>query len=73
MKIIERIFDATTGKTTDIERDLTPQEIAQIEKAQAEATATAQAQAQAQAKRSAALAKLEELGLDEDDLRALGL
>ena len=29
--------------------------------------------AQAQAKRSAALAKLEALGLDEDDLKALGL
>jgi len=33
----------------------------------------AQAEAEAQAKRSAALAKLEALGLDEDDLKALGL
>ena len=35
--------------------------------------AKAQAQAEAAAKRSAALAKLEALGLDEDDLKALGL
>lgn len=32
-----------------------------------------QAEAEAQAKREAALAKLEALGLDEDDLKALGL
>ena len=35
--------------------------------------AAAQAEAKAQAKRVAALAKLEALGLDEDDLKALGL
>ncbi len=35
--------------------------------------AKAQAKAEAQAKRFAALAKLEALGLDEDDLKALGL
>ena len=33
----------------------------------------AEQEAEAQAKRSAALAKLEALGLDEDDLKALGL
>lgn len=32
-----------------------------------------QAELEAQAKRSAALAKLEALGLDEDDLKAIGL
>lgn len=36
-------------------------------------TAKAQAEADAVAKRNAALAKLEALGLDEDDLKALGL
>ena len=36
-------------------------------------TAKAQAEADAVAKRKAALAKLEALGLDEDDLKALGL
>ena len=47
---------------------------AEIEAAhQAVEAAEAQAEAQAQAKRSAALAKLEALGLDEDDLKALGL
>ena len=35
--------------------------------------AKAQAEAEALAKRSAALAKLEALGLNEDDLKALGL
>ena len=73
MKIIERIFDANTGETKDIERDLTPQEIAQKEIAQAEATAKAQAKAEAEAKREAALSKLAALGLTADDLKALGL
>lgn len=40
--------------------------------AEVDAWKTQQA-AEAQAKRSAALAKLEALGLDEDDLQALGL
>lgn len=73
MKIIERIFDAQTGETTDIERDMTPQEIADYEANQLQAQQRAQAEAEAQAKRFAALAKLKALGLDEDDLKALGL
>lgn len=72
MKIIERVFDATTGETKDVERDATAQEIAEIEATQTRATALAQAEAETQAKRFAALAKLEALGLDEDDLKALG-
>ena len=56
---------------------LTDEEIAFRERnrieAAAEAEALAKAQAEAEAKRSAALAKLEALGLDEDDLKALGL
>jgi len=48
--------------------------LAEIEVAdKAVKTAEAQAEAEAQAKRSAALSKLEALGLDEDDLKALGL
>lgn len=39
---------------------------------QALKAAKAQAKAEAEAKRSAALAKLEVLGLDENDLKALG-
>lgn len=73
MKTIERIFDAITGETTDIERDMTAQEIAELKAAQAKSEARAQAEAEAQAKRSVALAKLEALGLTEADLKALGL
>ena len=73
MKIKE--INCETGE--EIIRDATSQEINQAEidaiSAEAEATAKAQAEAQAEAKRSAALAKLEALGLDEDDLKALGL
>ena len=47
--------------------------LAEVEVAhQAIKAAEAQAEAEAEAKRSAALAKLEALGLDEDDLKALG-
>ena len=58
-------------------REMTDDELEQYEKdklaAQVEAEAKVQAKAEAEAKRSAALAKLEALGLDEDDLKALGL
>ena len=48
--------------------------LAQVEAAHiAVEEAEAQAQAAREAKRTAALAKLEALGLDEDDLKALGL
>lgn len=67
----EKIVNTITGKETW--RDYTPAESAEVEAAQAEALAKAQAEAEAAAKRSAALAKLEALGLDEDDLKALGL
>ena len=67
----EKILDAITGEETW--RDYTAAEIAEVEKAQAEATARAQAEAEAEAKREAALSKLAALGLDTDDLKALGL
>ena len=67
----EKIVNLETGE--EIWRDYTPEEIAEIEKAQAEAQARAEAQAQAEAKRQTALAKLAALGLEEDDLKALGL
>ena len=73
MKIIERIFDASTGETTDIERDMTAAELDYYEANKAISEAKAQKLADANAKREAALAKLEALGLDEDDLKALGL
>ena len=73
MKIIEKEYNAQTGEETIIQRDATPIEIAEFEKAQAEAQARAEAEAQAEAKRQAAIAKLAALGLEEDDLKALGL
>jgi hypothetical protein len=73
MKIIEKEFNAITGETTINERDETAQEIADRQAFEAEVAAKAQAEAEAQAKRSVALAKLEALGLDEADLKALGL
>ena len=73
MKIIEKEFNAITGEETILEREETAQEIAEREKFEAEEAARAEAEAEAQAKRSVALAKLEALGLNEADLRALGL
>lgn len=67
----EKIVNATTGQVTW--RDYTPQEVAEVEAAQAEATARAQAEVEAEAKREAALSKLAALGLTADDLKALGL
>lgn len=72
-KIVERIFDATTGETTDIERDMTPQELAERQQWENQIAAEAQARAEYETKRSAAVSKLEALGLDENDLKALGL
>ena len=62
---------------TVIDREMTDAEFAQYEldiaNAEAAKVAREQAEAEAQAKRLAAIAKLEALGLDEDDLKALGL
>jgi len=67
----EKIVNVETGEETW--RDYTPEEVAQVEAAQAEAAAGLAQAEQNAAKRQAALAKLEALGLDEDDLKALGL
>jgi len=60
--------NVTTGEILEIE--LTPKE---IEERQAQAALVAAEKAEAQAKRLTALAKLEALGLNEADLKALGL
>ena len=73
MKIIEKEFNVQTGEETITERQETATEKAEREAFEAELAARAQAEAEAQAKRSVALAKLEALGLDEADLKALGL
>ena len=65
--------DLTTNPPTVTERDFTPEEIAQIE---ADKKAAAQAEKdreQAEARRQAAIAKLTALGLDVEDLQALGI
>ena len=67
----EKIVNVETGEETW--RDYTLAEIAEVEAAQAKAAVKAQELAEAETKRNAALAKLEALGLDEDDLKALGL
>lgn len=66
-----KIHNAETGEV--IERDMTAAELVQWEADKAESQAKAQALAEAEAKKAAALAKLQALGLDADDLKALGL
>ena len=73
MKIIERTFDATTGETTDIEREMTAMEIKSYQDAQAAAKANATRKEEADTAKAAAQAKLAALGLTTDDLKALGL
>ena len=73
MKTIERIFDATTGETTDIERDMTADEVRQHQEFVKRLEAEELERAEAEAKREAALSKLAALGLTADDLKALGL
>lgn len=55
------------------EREMTNEELAQYEKDQADAIAEADLALQAANKKAAAEAKLAALGLDVDDLKALGL
>ena len=68
MKIIERTFDATTGKTTDVERDETSQEKAVRLAAEAEIVAE---QNKAQAEANAKSALLEKLGISESEAALL--
>lgn len=68
------IHNSTTGEIinremNDFEYEQHLKDIADEETRKSE---LAQAEAEAEAKRSAALAKLEGLGLNEDDLKALG-
>lgn len=67
-------FDALTGE--QIVREMTPEEIAQREEEiaawKAEEKLRKQVEAEAEAKREAALSKLAALGLDAEDLKALG-
>jgi hypothetical protein len=67
-KIIERTFDAQTGETTDIERDLTAAEI-KYRKDLEKANATEQAEAEVKATARQAIA--DRLGLTADELKVL--
>jgi len=73
MLIVEKLVDLETGTEEVIERPETAQEKSEREDFERRLAIIKQAEAEAAVKRSAALAKLEALGLDEDDLKALGL
>jgi len=68
MKIIERTFDTTTGETIDIERDMTPIELAQhaIDLANIEAETTAKA-----TKSAEKTALLQKLGITAEEAKLL--
>jgi hypothetical protein len=68
MKIIERTFDATTGETTDVEREMTKAEIDQAAKDVAAALARSEAEAQKATEKAALLAKL---GITDDEAKLL--
>jgi phosphopantetheinyl transferase (holo-ACP synthase) len=68
MKTTEKIFDIQTGETTIVERDLTAEEIAKMEAAEAEVAQIAQLEAEKEAARQAVLAKL---GLTPEEAQAL--
>lgn len=73
MKIIERIYDASTGETKDIERTATAMEISEAQTAMALAEEKENILTELLSKRENALAKLKELGLTADDVKALGI
>ena len=64
-------IDALTGEI--IVRDYTVAELAEVEKAIEQEEVVKALKAEAVARKASALAKLEALGLNESDLKALGL
>ena len=64
-------IDALTGQI--IVRDYTVAELAEVEKAIEQEEVVKALKAEAVARKASALAKLEALGLNESDLKALGL
>ena len=73
MKIIERIYDVTTGTTTDVEKVLAGKELTEYQLEIERLKQIANEQAEAKAAKETAQAKLAALGLTADDLKALGL
>ena len=70
MAPIIKIVNAETGE--EIEREMNAEELAQLEKDRLDSAVDKQMTIEAEAKRQAALAKLAALGLEPDDLKALG-
>lgn len=68
MKITEKIFDATTGQETILERNATPEEIASMERKKSEIAAELAELANRQAARKTILDKL---GLTEEEAKTL--
>jgi hypothetical protein len=66
-----KIHNAETGEV--VEREMNDEELTKLDRVQEESEARAKAQTEAAAKKAAAEAKLAALGLDADDLKALGL
>lgn len=58
MKIIERTFDATTGETTEIEREMTKEEVENAARIASQAQEKAEADALKATEKAALLAKL---------------
>lgn len=73
MKIIERIVNTDTQEIVDVERELTAGELAERNVLEAERVALLNANQEAELRKANAKAKLEALGLNEADLKALGL
>jgi hypothetical protein len=68
MKIVEKIFDVSTGEETIIERDETPQEEQERELFEQESKSKAEASAAVRANKAALL---EKLGITEEEARLL--
>lgn len=68
MKIIEKEFNAQTGETTIIERELTVEEIKERKSFQEQSISL---KAEAEAKAAARQAILDRLGLTEDEAKLL--
>jgi hypothetical protein len=68
---IIKIHNAETGEV--VEREMNDEELEKLDRVQEESEARLKAQTEAAAKKAAAEAKLAALGLNADDLKALGL
>lgn len=68
MKIIERIHNVETGEISDVERELTPEELNALKESKAIAKAE---EAESQARMAARKEILDRIGLTEEEARVL--